>query len=340
MFLFLLVPSFSLASNYTQEDYDEMYFFLKTYDNFSSEYKQWCISTHKKYDPNIEKYQDGYDGFITTPEGLLTITRLSLRGKIPNAIGLLKNLKSLKLNDDNLQILPPSFRDLVLLEKLDIYGGDLTELDPLSELVRLQELRIANNSSLEKVPVWIGKLSDLRNLQFACCDIKELPESIGKLTHLEVLKVSGNSLVKLPESIGQLKNLYLLDASSNKLTKLPKSIGMLSNLTKLGLHYNQLTSFPKEAEQLSSLDVLTLDNNKLSELPESILKLHSLTFLTLHGNESLHVPFNYFENIKVLTLPGNQLLDHRVSKNLITVSYDSGALWKLRSAALKPSDKK
>jgi internalin A len=60
--------------------------------------------------------------------------------------------------------------------------------------------------------------------------IEELPESIGRLINLKSLNFWDNRLMVLPESIGQLTNLRSLDFGHNNLTVLPESIDQLTKL--------------------------------------------------------------------------------------------------------------
>ena len=97
-----------------------------------------------------------------------------------------------------------------------------------------------------------------------------LPVEIGQLTSLRQLNLSHNQLRSVPAEIGQLTSLRKLLLDRNQLTSLPAEIGQLTALTVLGLSGNKLTSVPAEIAQLISLERLWLYDNQLTSLPAGI----------------------------------------------------------------------
>ena len=161
----------------------------------------------------------------------LNATEVSFRykglTKIPDFVFLMKNLKVLELDGNNITSLPAAIGQLKNLDGLVLKERKLTSLPAT----------IGQLKNLEILVIWDGKLTSL-------------PESIGKLKNLKYLDMKGNNLTSLPESIGQLKNLKFLDVSYNELTSLPKSIGRLKNLEFLRLYNEAITSLPDSFKNL------------------------------------------------------------------------------------------
>jgi len=107
---------------------------------------------------------------ITSCDTLITI--------IPKAIGYLKNLKYLYLNNNAISSIPESIGNLENLEYFGIYHNNISYL-----------------------PVEIGNLSSLKLFNIEGNDLVALPESIGNLENLEYFSLAGNPIIYLPESI-------------------------------------------------------------------------------------------------------------------------------------------
>ena len=145
------------------------------------------------------------------------------------------------------------------------------------------------------MPVEIGQLADLQQLDLRYNQLTALPPEIGQLGRLERLYLRSNQLKVLPAEIGELAGLQQFYLRSNQLTTLPAEIGRLRNLQQLDLSGNQLSKLPVEIGGLTKLQNLILGakdswendprSNNLSELPQEIASLTKLTELKLKYNQ-------------------------------------------------------
>ncbi|XP_076930241.1 plant intracellular Ras-group-related LRR protein 5-like [Bidens hawaiensis] len=207
-----------------------------------------------------------------------------------------------------------------LIETLAKQGGEILDLQ--SKLM----------DNIEWLPITIGKLSNITQLNLSDNKLMALPSSITNLTNLTNLDVHSNQLTNLPDSFGQLVNLLDVDLHANRLKSLPESFANLSNLVNLDLSSNHFTHLPdfignltsmqilivetNDLEELpytigscSSLVALKLDFNKLKGLPEAIGKLKCLEILTLHYNRVRKLPTTManLTNLKELDVSFNEL---------------------------------
>ena len=79
----------------------------------------------------------------------------------------------------------------------------LNELQFSGELFKYSNLKI--------LPLEIGKLHQLQNIDLGDNQLTTLPAAIGQLHHLQYLRLEDNQLTTLPAEIGQLQNLQSLN---------------------------------------------------------------------------------------------------------------------------------
>jgi len=104
--------------------------------------------------------------------------------ELPESIGKLKQLTSLKLSYNKLTTLP----------------------DSLGQLTQLTELDLSNNQ-LTALPDSLGQLTQLTKLDLSSNRLAVLPDTIGRLRNLALLNLLGNQLTTIPEYIEKLTKL-------------------------------------------------------------------------------------------------------------------------------------
>ncbi|MFX1237043.1 MAG: leucine-rich repeat domain-containing protein, partial [Promethearchaeota archaeon] len=190
--------------------------------------------------------------------------------KLPSSIGKLTSLSELNLaSNESLQSLSDNFGELSSLKELDLsYCTSLKSLPDISNLTKLNSIRLDGCSALESLNESIGKLEKLEQIDLGdCSSLKSLPETIGNLKKLAVLDLYHcSSLESLPESIGNLEKLIELKLSfCEKMKTLPKSIKNLQSLISLDISNCGFEAIPVEIMYLKSLDSLNISGNILPE---------------------------------------------------------------------------
>ncbi|XP_022155930.1 plant intracellular Ras-group-related LRR protein 5-like [Momordica charantia] len=187
---------------------------------------------------------------------------------------------------------------------------DKIELLPISigKLCDLVELDLSENKIMA-LPPGISGLRSLRKFDIHSNQLINLPDTFGELINLTYVDLHANRLKSLPASFGNLKNLISLDLSSNLFTHLPEIIGKLTSLTKLNVETNELEDLPYTIGSCLSLVELRLDFNEIKALPEAIGKLECLQILTLHYNRIRGLPttMGNLPKLKELDVSFNEL---------------------------------
>ena len=141
---------------------------------------------------------------------------------IPSEIGLLTQMKSLKINGKFVfGTIPSSIGSLTKLEYLNIFDTQLTGTIPseFGNMIQLVDLGVPRNSQLTGT----------------------IPPSLGNLTKLNSLRLTGSKFSgTIPSTLGALVKLTQLDLSSNQLTgSIPSTFVNLTELEYLGLQSNE-----------------------------------------------------------------------------------------------------
>ncbi|KAG4206320.1 hypothetical protein ERO13_A03G001800v2 [Gossypium hirsutum] len=178
----------------------------------------------------------------------------------------------------------------------------------IGKLNGVAELDLSENRIMA-LPPSIEGLRALKKLDLHSNQLINLPDGIGELVNLLELDLHANRLSSLPASFGNLKNLMNLDLSSNNFTHLPDTIGDLTSLMRLIVETNELEELPYTIGNCSSLLVLRLDFNRIKALPEAIGKLECLEILTAHYNRIKGLPttMGNLSNLKELDVGFNEI---------------------------------
>ncbi|KAK9266908.1 hypothetical protein L1049_027167 [Liquidambar formosana] len=195
---------------------------------------------------------------------------------------------------------------------LDLQGKLMDKIEwlPLSigKLSDVTELNLSENRIMA-LPTTIGSLKALTKFDIHSNQIINLPDSFGELINLTDLDLRANMLKSLPANFGNLRKLVNLDLSSNQFTQLPQLIGSLIRLKRLNAETNNLEEIPYTIGSCTSLVELRLDFNQLRALPEAMGKLECLEILTLHYNRIKGLPttMGNLSNLRELDVSFNEL---------------------------------
>ena len=247
----------------------------------------------------------------------LLLSDFSLSGNLPNEIGNLRELTSLRITGKVYKC-PNSLINLRKLESLNVNFSDGTEWflpNDMSSMLSLKEflpgqLKIPMESfaglytlpALEKLslstiyligdmPEGISRLKQLKSLDLAGTNIYSLPDDIGELAEtLTTLNLRGcQSLSSLGKGLGQLTNLTSLTLSGCKvLQELPAGFGNLKLLTSLDL--SNCERLVRLSDDIGNMNISSINFSgctALKALPESFGRLSKLTTLNFSGCAAL-----------------------------------------------------
>lgn len=228
----------------------------------------------------------------------LNLYNHNLTGSIPNDIGNLKALRSLRLGADVItDSLPSSIGNLVSLTYLQIQSTQISGEIPstIGNLTALTEMYMSSNRFSGSIPTEIGDLTSLTQLNLSSNQLSgEIPTSLGNLVKMGYLYLNSNDLTgSIPESLGNLVLLDYFYLYDNELTgELPASLGNLTNARRFYLYNNELTgSVPSTFGSLSRMDRLYLYNNRLSgSLPSQLGNLSTVRYLYVYQNNLESLP--------------------------------------------------
>ncbi|XP_048133888.1 disease resistance protein L6-like [Rhodamnia argentea] len=146
-------------------------------------------------------------------------------------------------------------RTMKRLKVLDLSNCNRLESlpdDPGRGLTRLEYLSPAQCHSLTRLPISIGELTSLIELDISLTGIEELPRSIGELRNLKVVKMGCTNISKIPDAFWNIGKLEQVEASGR--------FGRLHGNIGPGIYENK---------SLSILKLERADISKLPRLPEN-----------------------------------------------------------------------
>ncbi|KAL5719942.1 hypothetical protein ACHQM5_012661 [Ranunculus cassubicifolius] len=277
----------------------------------------------------------------------IDMSRNQFTGKIPFAIGYLKNLEVIGLDSNSLGSGKPGDLDFVtsltncsnlyeLSASYNHFGGTLpTSVGSLS--IDMSFLNFGENKISGNIPTQIGNLQELTVLSLADNIFTgSIPPSFRNMKKLQQLHLDKNQLSGHLPSTRNMSTLYLLrlgnnllngtilPALENKLLQyidlshnnfsgtVPKEIGQSSLLLEVDLSDNLLNgSLPLEVGNLKNLYAFSLSENKMfGEIPNTLSSCSSLQGLYLDGNSfqgPLPPSMDSLVDLKDLDLSNNKL---------------------------------
>ena len=203
---------------------------------------------------------------------------------LPEEIGDLTELTTLKLNKNVKGQLPESVYTLPKLEKFYFENGDLEGSLPekIGQMTALTEIYVDGNAKLQgSIPASFGQLKNLVKFNVSNTGISgTLPAGLANCTALTDIVASNAKLSgELPDiwgSLTALKNL-MLNGNQGLTGPLPASLGNLTKLTGIQLQNCSFTgNIPAEWANLpGTCKTLNVSGNKLQGVVPAAVQAHA-----------------------------------------------------------------
>lgn len=204
---------------------------------------------------------------------------------LPDALGNLTNLRTLRLHPFGAEEVPPSIGNLVLLKELLLKGPKLQSLPKTFENLKNLKWVDLSGTLLSDVPFGMQQVQNLEVLTMRDCrNLRAVPGMLQYATNLQKMDLTYSPmelfhLCILPSSV-PIRNLNLRDCYA--ITFIPECIGLLRSLEVLDLSGTSIYSVPFFDGNISPLRKLRLSQcRNLRYLPESLGMLTSLEKITL-----------------------------------------------------------
>jgi hypothetical protein len=216
----------------------------------------------------------------TIPQDLGLLTQLTslildeneLSGPLPSELGMLSRLTYFSVERNKLVgSIPTELATWVDLEQLVLtfnrFGGSIPTIFSTS-FAKLTKLILQENSFTGPVANVIGNWTRFRELDIHQNDFTgSIPTTIAKLEWLDSIHGGGNKLSgTLPSELAQLTRLYNIYLPNNGLTgTLPSELGVLTRMEFFDVFENRFVgTLPTEYGQWTKLGVLGVEHNDLS----------------------------------------------------------------------------
>jgi hypothetical protein len=181
-----------------------------------------------------------FDAAIFTELVYVSYFNNHLQKGIPTTFGTLSKLEYLDLGKNEFEGSPPI--ELANLKNLSTLWLSRNQLDIIPDAYgQISSLRnfFVHENKLKSLPEELFDLSELRIFNFSDNELTIFSEKITQLPHLERLYAGGNLFTSIPTVVTQLSELTHLDISNNQLDSLPTGLADLSKLIHFDIANNQ-----------------------------------------------------------------------------------------------------
>ena len=159
--------------------------------------------------------------------------------KLPNSIGVLKNLSELRIRSKELSDIS-ALRNLASLSTLELSNTGVSDISALRNLASLSTLELSN-TGVSDISV-LRNLTSLSTLELSNTGVSDI-SVLRNLTSLSTLNLS-NTQVNDISALSGLKSLHTLDLSGIKIKDLSALSGLCA-LKRLNIQNSKTTSIPK-----------------------------------------------------------------------------------------------
>jgi Leucine-rich repeat (LRR) protein len=147
------------------------------------------------------------------------IRELNLSGRgihmVPASIGAFNFLYILKLDTNNITVLPPEIGRCTSLVAIHLSNNQLSTVPAeLSSLTHLTTLVLSHNS-ITSLPQSLWNITSLGQLYLDYNQLTSISTEVSNLTHLTRLSMNNNALATLPQSLSNLSLLDMIEISNN-----------------------------------------------------------------------------------------------------------------------------
>lgn len=247
----------------------------------------------------------------------------------PLKLGRSKRITILKMEGNDPEKLPVTFKKFKNLDSLDLSKNSLTTFPSIHKNKKLKVLSLSDNlltlndadirpnnylerlylrnNKITTVPAALSNLAALKEVSFAINEIENIEQGFERLKKLENISFYKNKLKTAP--LYQLNSLKEIDLYFNQISAIGPAIANLQHLEILYLSHNHLSSLPEAVTQLPQLRELYAHHNLLTTLPQGIGDLEKLTVLRINHNIFSNFPSSLLQldQLEVLDLGYNRL---------------------------------
>ncbi|KAK7893023.1 hypothetical protein LTR67_007261 [Exophiala xenobiotica] len=206
--------------------------------------------------------------------------------QLPPSFSHFRQLRSLNLSSNNFTIFPEHICTLRSLVDLDISFNKLSSLPKISQLTTLERLWVTNNDLKGAFNESFAGLTNLKEIDARFNGITNI-DNVAKLPNLEQLLVGHNNITTFKGSFPKLR-ILVLDHCPVTSFELDQPV---PTLMSLNIASAKLVEFKETMFGfMPNLQKLNLDKNHLSSMSPQIGRLSKLEFLSMAKNPLNVVP--------------------------------------------------
>lgn len=222
------------------------------------------------------------------------------------------NITRLELAYNRIRTVPQrTFFFLSALRHLDLSHNEISRVDGLSGLARLEYLSLAFNALVRVESSMFEGLHELRDLDVSYnAIVGDLDaEALLGLFNLRAVDVSGNRVRRIVVDGGGLESLEVLSASWNRIADL-RFAGRLPRLRSVDVSHNAIARLANDVFPLGQrVELLNLSGNSISDMAAGALRRASFGTIDLSWNKLTTLQDAGWTSVDVLLAHDNDLTE-------------------------------
>lgn len=238
----------------------------------------------------------------TELKNLPKLERLSIYGKdqtiIPKIVFELNNLKDLRIgfgrlkDSDSLSKLKQIESLVLLSDSIEVFPKSVFQLENLKTLV-------IQGSNIKEIPEGIGKLSKLTHLTFDAVNLCKAPNDLKKLSKLKYihLRIENNVRIELNSDLKELREF-----SWYKAPQFPKFICSYPSIERLQLWQGNISEIPDSICNMKKLRDFTVSEHPLISIPSCLSQLENITMLDFRSTDIKSIDESIFSLPKLFNI--------------------------------------
>lgn len=187
------------------------------------------------------------------------------------------------------------FKNIIKVIKIDFSFNEFEEISEILLEKRTLNYLFFTNNKINRVPLNIAYLQNLKELDFSNNNISTLNDGFTGLINLEIFRINNNQIKEFPECLLNLEKLDSLIINNNLIEIIPNQNWEKSNIRNIDISFNKLSKVGQNFLKNSRVSLLNLKGNNIAKKEF----INSDGYLNFEERRKNRKDQGYFKNLDI-----------------------------------------